>query len=84
MTDMQAGDFFRVHDGPRAWAFGRCREHDAEWLVVEFYYKWPSIHWELGVLPRLNWTPRTRSVSYPYALAAVNIARFLSYAEVWP
>jgi hypothetical protein len=79
---VKAGEFFRVHDGPKSWAFGRCRQHDDEWLVVEHYGKRrgePRFDW-----PEKAWAPIARVVSYPYSLARANAESFLSYAEIWP
>lgn len=81
-TNMKAGDFFRVHDGPGRWAFGRCRLHDEEWLEVEHYGQRrgePRFDW-----PAIMWAPINRTVAYPYALSRAEAERFLSYAEIWP
>lgn len=75
VNDMQKGDFFRVHDGPRSWSFGRCRRSDDEWLVVETFGKGE---------PRYGWAPINSVVAYSRTLVPHNIARFLSYAEIWP
>jgi hypothetical protein len=76
---LNAGDFYRVHDGPGRFAFGRCRRHDEEWLVVETFGRFDTPL-------RYGWGPINHVVWYPYGLPGVrrNIERFLSYAEVWP
>lgn len=72
---MEARDFFRVHDGPRSWSFGRCRRNDDDWLVVEVFGKGE---------PRFGWAPINRVTSYPKSLVPHQISDFLSIAEIWP
>jgi len=72
---MRAGDFFRVHDGPRSWSFGRCRRHDDEWLEVTIFGKGE---------PRFGWEPINYTTIYPLSLSQNAADRFLAVAEVWP
>jgi hypothetical protein len=74
MTELKADDFYRVHDGPHSWSFGRCREHSDEWLVVETFGKGE---------PRYGWGPRSFTVKYPLSIEGIADA-FLAVAEVWP
>lgn len=76
---LEAGDFFRCHNGPKSWQFGRCRQHDNEWLAVYFFG--PNIiHPDHGA----GWYGSGHSVAYPLDLARKDADAFLAVTEVWP